>query len=69
MCQKCHLKEIPHEQQTPLEQDLICKICHILQIGNLNDDLKYMIKWRLPKKVKLASASALTLYLPEVINM
>ena len=63
MCQKCHLKEIPHEQQTPLEQDFISicsKICpwkktshfengqfsncHILQIGNLNHDPKYMRK-------------------------
>ena len=64
MCQKCHLKEIPHEQQTPLEQDLISLFaarfvlgkktshfengpfsnCHILQIGNLNHDPKYMRK-------------------------
>ena len=30
MYQKCHLKEIPREQQTPLDQDLIficSKIC------------------------------------------
>ena len=32
----------------------------ILQIGNLNNDLKYMRKWRLLKKVKLASATALS---------
>ena len=33
--------------------------CHILQIGNLNHDPKYMRKWRLTKKVKLASSTAL----------
>ena len=33
---------------------------HILQIGNLNNDLKYKRKWRLLKKVKLASATALS---------
>ena len=69
MYRKCHLKEIPHEQQTPLDQEsyfyllqdlsletklLILKWAvfqsYILQIGNLNDDLKYMKKWRFPKK-------------------
>ena len=52
------MKEIQQEWQTPLDQDLIsirCKICpshfengpfsicQILQVGNLNNDLKYKL--------------------------
>ena len=59
MCRECRLKEIRQEWQTPLDQDLISirsnicpshlknvpfSICHILQVGNLNNDLKYMRK-------------------------
>ena len=65
MCQEYHLKEIQREWQTALDQDLIsirCKICpshfenvpfsicQILQVGNLNNDLKYIREMKASQK-------------------
>ena len=54
------LQDLSLETRLLISKKGLFSNCHILQIGNWNNDLKYMRKWRLLKKVKLASGIALS---------
>ena len=49
------LQDLSLETQLLISKIGCCPNCQILQTGNSNNDLKYMRKWKLPKKIKLAS--------------